>query len=138
VAKRKPKLPAVPKPKGKPRGKAFEKGNAYAWAPGQSGNPNGTPGPKISTRLKEVLAMPVPADAKQALADLIAAGATFDQIIAFVAGLKASQGDLAAMAFISDRTEGALDQTINVNVTGEDLARAKARAKAFEKGLGGG
>ena len=31
------------KPKGKPRGRPFQKGHAGAWKPGQSGNPNGRP-----------------------------------------------------------------------------------------------
>ena len=133
----------MPKPRaGKQRGaarrpatgKPFQPGNPYAWKPGESGNPaGGRKGPKLSDLLHDALQAPMPKDQAAALRDLIDAGATIGEIIAWAAGLKAAGGDLEALAVIADRTEGAPDQTVHVHdLTGDDLAAARARAQAWE------
>jgi hypothetical protein len=125
--------PSALNPRRKPRGKPFETGNAYRWRDGQSGNPAGTHGPTLSTKLKEMLSQSVPPDAEQAVSDLIAEGASFADMIAFIAGLNALNGDPNAAAFIRDSTEGAPDQHILLtDLTADDLARAKAKAQAWE------
>lgn len=112
----------------------FKPGNKYAWKPGQSGNPAGTKGPKMSDLLTEMLGQPMPADEKQAMIDLIQSEATIGQIIAFAAGLRAAKGDLEALSVISDRTEGAPDQTIKtVPITADDMAAAREKALAYER-----
>lgn len=117
----------------KPRGKPFTPGNRYAWKPGESGNPTGQQGPKISDLLRDALRQKMPADARQALADLVAADATVGQIIGLAVALKAAGGDLEAVGVIADRTEGAPEQSIHVfEATGDDLARARAKAQAWE------
>lgn len=119
-----------------PAGRPFPPGNPYRWKPGQSGNPAGARrGPRLSDLLHEALQAPMPADQVQALADLIAAGATIGEIIAWAAGLRAAGGDLEALAVIADRTEGAPEQTVHVHdLTGDDLAVARAKAAAWEAG----
>lgn len=114
---------------------SFKPGNPYRWTPGQSGNPNGAPrGPRISDLLREALGQRMPADAKQALKDLIEEGATIGQIIAMAVTLRASEGDLEALGAIADRTEGAPEQTFNLpGLNAEDLARARERAAAYEQ-----
>jgi hypothetical protein len=117
-----------------PNAGAFKPGNPYRWKPGQSGNPAGTKGPKLSDLLHEMLAQPMPADQGQALTDLIESGATIGQIIAFAAGLRAAVGDLEALGVIADRTEGAPDQTVHIaDVTSDELARARAHAEQWER-----
>ena len=138
-AKPKPKrervqLPGWLKPKGAPRGKAFPPGNAYAWRPGESGNPAGTPGPKLSTRLAEALNLPMPADRQKAYWELIAAGASMGEIAAFAIALMTADGDLSAAGFIADRTEGAPEQTVRqVAMTSDDLAKARDDVAAWER-----
>lgn len=138
-AKPKPKrervqLPGWLKPKGAPRGKAFPPGNAYAWRPGESGNPAGTPGPKLSTRLAEALSLPMPADRQRAYWELIEAGASMGEITAFAIALMSADGDLSAAGFIADRTEGAPEQTVRqVAMTSDDLAKARDDVAAWER-----
>lgn len=117
----------------KSRGKAFTPGNPYRWVKGESGNPAGKQGPKISDLLREAMGQQMPSNARKALADLIKADATIGQIIGFAVALKAAGGDLEAVAVIGDRTEGAPEQTIHVaEFTGDDLARARSRAQDWE------
>jgi len=112
----------------------FRPGNPYVWKPGQSGNPAGArKGPRLSDLLHDALQAPMPADQAQALQDLIKAGATIGEIIAWAAGVRAAGGDLEALGVIADRTEGAPEQTLHLpGVTADDLAAARARAQAWE------
>lgn len=117
--------------KAKPRGKPFAKGNPYRWVEGQSGNPTGTAGPKLSTLLLQALGQPMPEDKKQALKDLIASGVTIGQIAAWTLALQATEGDLGILGFIGDRTEGSPEQRFSGDLsvmTPEELeAKRKAR-----------
>lgn len=121
--------------KRKPPKTAFKPGNPYRWQPGESGNPNGAPkGPKLSDLIRQALDQKMPADKTQALKDLIDSGATIGQIIAMAVGLRAADGDLEALSVIADRTEGAPEQTVrNVDLTADDMARARERAQKFEQ-----
>lgn len=123
---------AAPKPRGK--GKPFPPGNPYRWQPGESGNPAGAKAPKISDVLREAMAQKMPANQRRALTDLVAADATIGQIIGFAVALRAAHGDLEAVEVIRDSTEGAPEQSVHISdTTGDDLARARARALAWEQ-----
>ena len=129
--------PKTTKPRGP--GKRFTRGNPYVWKPGESGNPQGIQGPKISDMLREAMRQKMPKNAKRALADLIAADATIGQIIGFAVAMRAAGGDLEAVAVIGDRTEGAPDQHVTVTeFNGDDIAKARARALAWEAEHGNG
>lgn len=118
----------------KPRGKPFAPGNAYAWKPGESGNPAGKQGPKVSDLLREAMAQTMPSNQRRALADLVAANATIGQIIGFAVALKAAKGNLEALEVIRDSTEGAPEQSIHIfEATSDDLARARDKAQAWER-----
>lgn len=119
---------------------AFKPGNPYRWKPGESGNPSGArKGPRLSDLLHEALQAPMPANQVQALQELIEAGATIGEIIAWVTSLRAAGGDLEAMAAIADRTEGAPTQELRVNdLTGDELAKAREHALAWEQARFGG
>jgi hypothetical protein len=101
----------------------FMEGNRYRWQKGESGNPAGTKGPKLSDLLQQAMAQPMPADKVQALQDLIAGGATIGQIMAWAATLRAAEGDLEALTIIGDRTEGEPEQTIKF----EDIEATRRR-----------
>jgi len=117
-----------------PNAGQFQAGNPYRWKPGESGNPaGGRKGPRLSDLIHAALQAPMPKDRLTALQDLIDAGATIGETIAWALALNASEGSLDAITVIADRTEGAPDQTVHVHdLTTDDLAAARAKAQAWE------
>jgi hypothetical protein len=90
----------------KATGKPFEKGNPYAFKPGQSGNPGGRPKSKfISDAYRQWLSQPSESDPSLTNADIIAASI----------GKLAIAGNINAVREIADRVEGAARQTIDLN-----------------------
>jgi hypothetical protein len=91
----------------RPRGKPFEPGNAYRWRPGVSPNPGGRPKSKhLSKAGAEYLALP-----SAECPDITNA----EHIIAVVGAL-GKAGDLEAVKWLADRTEGKLPQSIDLAV----------------------
>lgn len=71
MARNKITLNIEPKPKKKPRGKPFAKGNEFAFPKGQSGNPGGRPkgsgSKKISEAYTAILEQKIPEDVAEKL-----------------------------------------------------------------------
>jgi Family of unknown function (DUF5681) len=81
----------------------------HRWQPGQSGNPGGRPKrAPLADACREVLALPVPADAE---------GRTYAQKIAATLAEKAAEGDIRAAAELADRAEGRARQSIEIGQT---------------------
>jgi hypothetical protein len=78
------------------------------FMPGQSGNPGGRPkgSVKVSSCYERTLARPFPGDPQ---------GRTYAQVIADKTVELAAEGRIDAIKEITDRTEGRLKQTIDVN-----------------------
>jgi hypothetical protein len=92
----------------KTSGRPFQKGNPYAFKPGQSGNPNGRPKTRtLSEAYRVMLGQPLPNDPK---------GRTFADCIAETIGLKAARGDVIAAKEIEDRVSGRPKQTVDVTI----------------------
>lgn len=97
------------------RGKPFEKGNKYAFKPGESGNPGGRPKLAIlSDAYREQLAQELPN------------GQTFAELIATQMCMAAAKGDISAAREICDRVEGRARQSVDISaqVNWRELAAA--------------
>lgn len=108
----------APKPRKKkvmPEGKKFEKGNKYAYKPGQSGNPSGRPRgtgqSKLSKAYDVVLGQKVP---KEILALYGVEDMTWAEVIARGMASKAATGDTPAAKEIREVTEGRLPESVNM------------------------
>ena len=89
-------------------GKPFEKGNAYAFKPGQSGNPKGRPKSIVlSEAYRHALVQPFPGDPE---------GRTYAEVIAGKLVESAALGEVACAREIADRTEGKPRQMLDVDL----------------------
>ncbi len=95
-----------PKPKRKPRGKAFEPGNPWRWPKGVSGNPSGRPA-TVSGAYKAWLELPYDKDPTM----------TNAQAMAVAQGFAAHQGDVQAAKEIRQATEGDTQHVDGVSIT---------------------
>jgi hypothetical protein len=100
------------------RGKPFAKGNAFAFKPGQSGNPAGRPRDTITPHLRELVRMQHPEKDE----------VTYGELVARALLTRAIVGDVQAIREVFDRLEGKPRQAIDVSV--EEKQRA-----IFESGL---
>lgn len=112
---------AADKPKGKPRGKPFEPGNAHAFKPGESGNPAGFNGAKtLSAAYRKLLALQPKADIAQRLYEALGyLPLTTAEAIAMSQIAGATRGKVDAAKEIRQATEG---DTLNVkDMTDDEL-----------------
>ena len=100
------------------RGKPFAKGNAFAFKPGQSGNPAGRPRDTITPHLRELVRMQNPGKDE----------VTYGELVARALLVRAVSGDVQAIREVFDRLEGKPRQSVDVSV--EEKQRA-----IFEAGL---
>lgn len=111
---------------------------APPWKPGQSGNPKGgKPGVKwgIRARMRRMLKTRAPDKLLRSLKanDLNLDKGTMADAIAYVAGVTALKGDVAAMKYISDQTEPPLPKSVELTGAGggaievQDSARNRLR-----------
>jgi len=100
------------------RGKPFAKGNAFAFKPGQSGNPAGRPRDTITPHLRELVRMQHPGKDE----------VTYGELVARALLVRAVSGDVQAIREVFDRLEGKPRQSVDVSV--EEKQRA-----IFEAGL---
>jgi uncharacterized protein DUF5681 len=92
-------------------------GEATRFQPGQSGNPGGRPKTApLSQACREILAQPVPDDAK---------GRTYAEAIAETLAKNALKGDIRAAQELADRSEGKPRQRLEIEDT--------PRRQAFER-----
>lgn len=79
------------------------------------------------------MGLPMPIDARQALKDLIDAGATIGQIVAFTVVLDAADGHAESRAFVADRTEGS--PTFRQELTGADGGPIQVKAVDYRTSI---
>jgi Family of unknown function (DUF5681) len=103
------------KPKNRPRGKPFAKGNkiGHRFKPGESGNPEGRSKFKKGTdAIRHLLSSEIPGDPH---------GRTFAEGIVESLGVKALLGDRACAAELMDRAEGRAVQGIAITEGGDGI-----------------
>lgn len=88
----------------KPAGKPFERGNPYAFKPGQSGNPAGRPREAITPYLRDYVQRKYPGKSDATYAEMIAK-ALVDCAI---------RGEIAAIREVFDRLDGKPRQPVNL------------------------
>lgn len=106
---------SLPKFKRKPRGKAFEKGNAMAAQPGDKRNPKGlnqwgNGATLISEATRQHLQRQVPKDIAESLG--CKEGLTFAEALSVSASLHAINGNIAAFKEMREITEGKTPETV--------------------------
>jgi hypothetical protein len=102
-------MPISPENRRKTGEANLEKGTAFRWKPGESGNPGGRPKrTPLTDACRELLARSIPGDS---------AGRTYAQKIAEILAEKATQGDIRAVQELADRAEGKPRQSLEVEST---------------------
>src|SRR5262245_23805364 len=88
------------------RGKPFAKGNAFAFRPGQSGNPAGRPRDTNAAHFRDLVRMQYPGKDE----------VTYGELIARALLVRAISGDVQAIREVFDRLEGKPRQSVDVSV----------------------
>jgi Family of unknown function (DUF5681) len=126
------------RPKLRPRGKPFRKGerHAFQFKPGQSGNPGGKPkihqriGAEYATRLLE----PVPQELAAVLG--VEPGTHWAEAIARAVIARAARGDVSAAREVREVTEGRTPATLNLEGKIDYAAGQNAKRRLLKQ-LGG-